>query len=50
MELFRLTIGFSFCENLTILKKKQEWQNQCQCLYPHHYKKCFHYATLVPYL
>jgi hypothetical protein len=34
-------LGFSFYENLTTIKKKQEWQIQCQCFVPPPLQKMF---------
>jgi hypothetical protein len=34
-------LGFSFCENLRMLKKKQEWQYQYQCFVPPPLQKIF---------
>jgi hypothetical protein len=43
-------LGFSFCENLRMLKKSKNGNTNANVLYPRRYKKCFHYATLVSYL
>jgi hypothetical protein len=43
-------LGFSFCENLTMLKKEQELQYQCQCFVPPTLQKMFLlcYVGLLP--
>jgi hypothetical protein len=41
-------VGFSFCENLTMLKKKQEWQYQCQCFVPLQLQKMFSLCYVGP--
>jgi hypothetical protein len=43
-------VGFSFCENLTMLKKKQEWQYQCQCFVPVPLQKMFSLCYVGPLL
>jgi hypothetical protein len=43
-------LEFSFCEKLRMLKKSKNGNTNANVLYPRHYKKCFHYATLVSYL
>jgi hypothetical protein len=41
-------LGFSFCENLMMLKKKQEWQYQCQCFVPPPLQKMFSLCYVGP--
>jgi hypothetical protein len=41
-------LGFSFCENLRMLKKKQEWQYECQCFVPPPLQKMFSLRYIGP--